>query len=173
MDITRRVVLLTAASSALIAGCANYDIRTPPNDPVTRAAIKRTLEKLSEELAMDARAQGWEVSDLSLLKAKVSAISSAETSIQRRHVVVKDESDLQDAAITQSVKWRLVSEFIPAGDALKIRRLDVKTIEGTVSLTGYVATLRDKALAEEVAAKVTGVTTIVNDLKVESGPGGT
>ena len=53
-------------------------------------------------------------------------------------------------------------------------RLDASTIRagvcaGAVILSGYVRTEEEKALAEEIASGVRGVTDVANDLKVTGG----
>ncbi|MEX2272908.1 MAG: BON domain-containing protein [Vicinamibacterales bacterium] len=68
---------------------------------------------------------------------------------------------LTDAGITTAVKTRLLADPDVAG--LKI---DVDTRETVVTLTGTVATAAQKTEAGNIARDTTGVTRVVNNLKV-------
>ncbi len=68
-----------------------------------------------------------------------------------------------DASITAAVKTRLLADPDVAG--LKI---DVDTAEKVVTLTGTVATAAQKTEAGNIARDTTGVTRVVNNLKVGS-----
>jgi hyperosmotically inducible periplasmic protein len=69
---------------------------------------------------------------------------------------------LTDPAITTAVKTSLLADPLSAG--LKI---DVDTNHAVVTLAGTVATPAEKTRAEEVAKHTTGVSSVVNNLKVE------
>jgi hyperosmotically inducible protein len=68
---------------------------------------------------------------------------------------------LEDTRIESEVKARLVGEK----DA-NLTRLGVVSREGTVTLSGNVASLEQRARAEELATGVRGVGRVVNTLQV-------
>ena len=70
----------------------------------------------------------------------------------------------QDTRIESEVKARLVAQK----DA-NLTRLGVVSREATVYLSGNVASVDQKALAESVAKGVTGVKRVVNTLEVRPG----
>ncbi len=68
-----------------------------------------------------------------------------------------------DMKITTSVKSHLVMN-----DKLHtLTQVSVRTVDGTVYLTGSVPTLKEKSMAEEVTSKVEGVKKVVNNLEVK------
>jgi hyperosmotically inducible periplasmic protein len=69
---------------------------------------------------------------------------------------------LTDPAITTAVKASLLAD--PASSGLKI---DVDTANSVVTLKGTVSTAEEKTRAETVAKNTTGVTSVVNELKVK------
>ena len=70
------------------------------------------------------------------------------------------EASMDDAAITASVKTRLVAE-----KATNLTRVDVDTNRGTVYLTGAVDSVEQRARAEQFAWQVKGVKHVVNNLQ--------
>ena len=70
---------------------------------------------------------------------------------------------LTDPAITAAVKTSLLAD--PGSSGLKI---DVDTDHAIVTLKGTVATPDEKTRAEEVAKNTSGVSSVVNNLKVVS-----
>lgn len=67
-----------------------------------------------------------------------------------------------DTKITTSVKTHLATN-----DRLKmLTQISVRTIEGTVYLTGSVSTPLEKNLAEDVTGRVEGVYRVVNNIVV-------
>lgn len=66
-----------------------------------------------------------------------------------------------DAGITASVKAALVEDA-----DLKARQIGVETFNNVVQLSGFVDTAATKAKATRVAAGVTGVRSVKNDLVV-------
>ena len=71
------------------------------------------------------------------------------------------ETHVDDAAITASVKTKLVAD-----KAANLTRIDVDTNRGTVYLTGSVDTAEQKARAEQLARQASGVKGVVNNLQV-------
>jgi hyperosmotically inducible periplasmic protein len=74
---------------------------------------------------------------------------------------------VSDAAITTKVKANIIKD-----QALKGFEIDVETLHGTVQLSGFVETPRQKEQATDIAMSVNGVKSVRNDLIVrESSPG--
>jgi len=70
--------------------------------------------------------------------------------------------NITDARITMAIKTKLAGE-----KAGTLTRIGVKTVQGTVYLTGVVETDELKQRATEVAKGFDGVQEVVNNLKVE------
>jgi hyperosmotically inducible protein len=69
---------------------------------------------------------------------------------------------LTDPAITAAVKTKLLAD--PFSKGLKI---DVDTAKAVVTLSGAVRTSEEKTRAEQIAKETTGVSSVVNELKIE------
>jgi osmotically-inducible protein OsmY len=70
--------------------------------------------------------------------------------------------NIDDATITTEVKAKLSAER-----ASNLTRVSVATADGTVSLTGIVPTVADRARAEEITHQVKGVRSVMNGLQIE------
>lgn len=70
-------------------------------------------------------------------------------------------SYIDDSAITARVKTR----FINSAD-VSAAALSVETLNGTVMLSGFAKSAKERATAEELARSVTGVRSIKNDIVV-------
>jgi hyperosmotically inducible periplasmic protein len=68
---------------------------------------------------------------------------------------------VDDASVTAAVKTKLVVDR-----SANLTRIDVDTNRGTVYLTGSVDTTEQKARAEKMASRATGVKGVVNNLQV-------
>ena len=71
---------------------------------------------------------------------------------------------VDDAQITAKVKSKLVAEHPSA-----LVKVNVDTSDGVVRLSGIVPTEADRTNAERIAAATSGVKTVMNDLKTETG----
>ena len=69
---------------------------------------------------------------------------------------------MDDAAITSSVKTKLVNEKFT-----NMTRIDVETTNGTVHLIGIVENSDQKARAGKLATQVAGVKRVDNDLEIQ------
>jgi osmotically-inducible protein OsmY len=67
-----------------------------------------------------------------------------------------------DALITTKVKAALVNDPM-----LKAREINVETYQGTVQLSGFVATREEAAKAGTVARGIEGVTSVKNDIRLK------
>lgn len=70
--------------------------------------------------------------------------------------------NIDDTNITTEIKAKLAAE-----KAATLTRVHVETQQGTVYLTGVVATEALKEHASEVAGKIHGVRQVVNNIKVQ------
>jgi len=68
----------------------------------------------------------------------------------------------------QTVMGETAGEKIDDGKAAKFTQIGVETNRGVVTLTGVVDSAADKARAEQVASKVSGVKRVVNNLQVRA-----
>ena len=72
------------------------------------------------------------------------------------------QEHIEDAAITSSVKSKLIAEKT-------LNAVNIETVRNRVYLTGVVPTAKEKQRARELAFEVVGVLTVVNDLEVQEG----
>ena len=70
--------------------------------------------------------------------------------------------NIDDSTITTEVKAKLSAER-----ASNLTRVSVATADGTVSLSGIVPTVADRARAEEITRQVKGVRSVMNGLQIE------
>jgi osmotically-inducible protein OsmY len=70
--------------------------------------------------------------------------------------------NIDDSTITTEVKAKLSAER-----ASNLTRVSVATANGSVSLTGIVPTVADRARAEEITRQVKGVRSVMNGLQIE------
>ncbi len=69
---------------------------------------------------------------------------------------------LTDDFLNDTVKQHLASDAVVKGGAI-----DVEVKDGVVTLKGKVAEARQKEKAEKIAKKVSGVKSVVNEIKIE------
>jgi len=72
------------------------------------------------------------------------------------------QEHIEDAAITSSVKSKFIADQL-------LNAVNIETVRNRVYLTGVVPTVKEKQRARELAFKVVGVLTVVNDLEVQEG----
>jgi len=70
--------------------------------------------------------------------------------------------NVDDTTITSEVKTKLAADR-----GATLTSVSVTTVRGNVSLDGVVPTAADRARAEEIARRVTGVTQVTNNLQAE------
>ena len=68
--------------------------------------------------------------------------------------------NIDDTNLTATVKAKLVAD-----KASNLTRVEVTTIRGVVHLTGVVDNAAQRARAEQIAAQVSGVKSVVNNLQ--------
>ena len=67
-----------------------------------------------------------------------------------------------DAMVTSKIKAALVADPI-----LKAREINVETYQGTVQLSGFVATRDEAAKASTLARSIEGVSSVKNDIRLK------
>ena len=95
------------------------------------------------------------------IAAKLLIIFSLLLGCQTITEMTRIESD-KDAAISKTVKENLLKD-----KAVDLTRVNVKTTEGSVDLSGTVPSLEAREHAVKLAWKVAGVQTVVNHLEVK------
>jgi hyperosmotically inducible protein len=70
---------------------------------------------------------------------------------------------IDDTNITAAVNAKLAT----GNKASTLRRIDVDTVSGVVSLNGVVASDQERKRAEQLAAQVGGVKRVINNLQVQ------
>ncbi|MEI8385078.1 MAG: BON domain-containing protein [Nitrosomonadaceae bacterium] len=69
---------------------------------------------------------------------------------------------LDDSVITMKIKASLLQE-----PSLKSTEIHVETFKGQVQLSGFVGIEAHKSKAVEVAGKIKGVRTVINDMRIK------
>jgi hypothetical protein len=95
------------------------------------------------------------------IAAKLLIIFSLILGCQTITEMTRIEND-KDAAISKAVKEAFLKD-----KAVDLTRVNVKTTEGSVDLSGTVPSLEAREHAVKLAWKVTGVQTVVNHLEVK------
>ncbi len=96
---------------------------------------------------------------LAAIVAAVALLSATGCAVTRGQETIGAYVD--DAAITTAVKARFIDN--PDVDALSIK---VETLNGTVMLSGFAKNATEKATAEVLARKVSGVRTVKNEIAI-------
>ena len=91
--------------------------------------------------------------------AVIALVTASGCAVQRGQETVGAYVD--DAAITTSVKARFVDNKLVDAGAIK-----VETLNGTVMLSGFAKNSTERAIAEDIAAKVKGVKSVKNEIAV-------
>lgn len=89
----------------------------------------------------------------------LALITASGCAVQRGQETVGAYVD--DAAITTSVKTRFIDNKDVDAGAIK-----VETLNGTVMLSGFAKTPAERAKAEEITRKVSGVKQVKNEIAV-------
>jgi osmotically-inducible protein OsmY len=89
----------------------------------------------------------------------LALITASGCAVQRGQETVGAYVD--DAAITTSVKTRFIDNKDVDAGAIK-----VETLNGTVMLSGFAKTSAERAKAEEITRKVSGVKQVKNEIAV-------
>ena len=93
--------------------------------------------------------------------AAVALLTASGCAVTRGQETVGAYVD--DAAITTSVKARFVENKDVDASSIK-----VETLNGTVMLSGFAKSALEKSTAESIAAKVSGVKSVKNELAIRS-----
>lgn len=156
----RLALLASAATLALLAACSR-PVDTPepprtgqaqvePSGPTAADKAARSTEQAGRATADGADKAGTVVAD-----GADKAGNAVERGAQRAAKATGD------AGVTAAAKAALL-----AAPDLSALRIDVDTKGGVVTLKGNVKSLNEKSKAEQVVASVSGVQSVVNDLRV-------
>ena len=172
----RKLVFVPLVSLMLLLGCSESDQqRAQEREAQAREKAKRAAERLNQ----DARKFGHEIKqDARNLNHKLGAAlsssapasngaSQAEGKVTRGMHDVHLEADkagakLDQAALVAKVKARLAND---AGLGT-VKTVDVDASGQAVTLRGTVDSVQQKELAEQAARQVSGVSQVVDELKV-------
>lgn len=111
------------------------------------AAITTTMKKIPHFLTLALLALGFAIFSSGCAGTATSA-STGEF--------------IDDSVITAKVKTELIRD-----DFVKARDVNVDTFRGTVQISGFVDSPEQKARAGEIAAQITGVRNVVNNITVK------
>lgn len=136
--------------TATLLGCEK-----PAGQESRMDTMKNTAKEMKSD-ASDVADKAKDVAD----KAKVSAGQMKDSAGE-----MKDDAGqyFDDATITAKVKEKLVAEPVT-----KAYQISVETLNGTVQLSGFVQSSAEMNKAEEIAAAVSGVKSVKNDLILKS-----
>lgn len=148
----RLAVLALALAALTIAGCNRRDDSSTAGQKVD-AAIAKVDEKADAAKAQLQRDvdQAKQTAGQAMTDAKQAVVGAAESGAKA----------VEDTAITAGIKAKLV------GDAdLKALDIRVETTSGRATLRGTVPSADTQARATQLAAAVSGVTSVDNQLSV-------
>jgi osmotically-inducible protein OsmY len=173
-----RTFLLAFSCTAflLVAGCSQSDQQTARD---REAQAKEKAREAADRLNHDAKKFGQQIKqDARVLNHKLGAAlnstaptssgtSQAEQKVARGTRELRVEADqagvkLDHAAVIAKVKAKLASDV----GLSTVTNVDVDTSGQVVTLRGMVDSVQQKQMAEHAAMQVSGVTRVVNDLKV-------
>jgi len=132
-------------------GCAaTLSVAAQPIFPQTRRQVimKKSCVSIARSVAFSLAVAG-------LLSGAMTACTSTRTSESTGEYV-------DDVVISSKVRGEILAD-----KNLKIYQIDVETFKGVVQLSGFVDSSASKARAGQVAAGVTGVTNVRNNLIVK------
>ena len=171
-------ILMTLVVAAPLAGAADEKAQTTTQEAKTMVSDSWLTSKTKISLFADERVKGTQISvdtakGVVHLRGKVDsaeARSAAGDIAQRGEGVKSVKNDLQvvtptarqavdanDKDIDKAVETRLAKD-------VQLKKVDVRTDAGVVTLTGQVATIGASAKASEMARAVPGVKSVKNEL---------
>ena len=109
---------------------------------------------ITKPIAARLAAAAFAASALVLTGCASGPFASAKTETPKQYA--------NDALITTKVKAALINDPM-----LKAREINVETYQGTVQLSGFVATREEAAKAGTVARGIEGVTSVKNDIRLK------
>jgi osmotically-inducible protein OsmY len=148
-----------------MTGCS----KTDDNGQTVGQQVDKAIEKGNEQAAKAGReidqaaSKAGEKIDQGADKAQSAARDAAAVAKEKAGEVL---TVVDDSAITASVKADLLKD-----PKLSSQKVDVRTQEGQVTLTGSVSDAAAKQRASEVAAAVSGVQKVNNELQVAAAKG--
>lgn len=100
---------------------------------------------------------------VAILAAGLSGLAVLSTGCAGTATRASTGEMIDDSVITAKVKTELIRD-----EVVKARDINVDTFRGTVQLSGFVETPEQKARAGDIAARVTGVNNVVNNITVKT-----
>jgi osmotically-inducible protein OsmY len=100
---------------------------------------------------------------VAVLAAGLSSLTVLSTGCAGTATRASTGEMIDDSVITAKVKTELIRD-----EMVKARDVNVDTFRGTVQLSGFVETQEQKARAGDIAARVTGVNNVVNNITVKT-----
>lgn len=98
------------------------------------------------------------ITTLCLLALASAPMIVACAAVEGRQSVAQN---IDDAATSTSVRTSIISD-----KDLKLRQIDVETMNGVVQLSGFVDSAAEKAEAQRIAANTSGVRSVKNNLVI-------
>ena len=99
------------------------------------------------------------------LARQTRGVRNVKNSLEVRSTDTSVGVTLDDSVITTKVKTALIGNPVT-----KARQINVETLKGVVQLSGFVDNADEKAEAGRVAAQVSGVNDVHNDLAIKQSP---
>lgn len=180
MTLTKRTQLSLIASAAaltLLAGCNRAEDNTTVGQKVD-SGIAAVQEKTGQaaDAVQDKSAQAADAIQQKADEAKTAAAPKAEEAgnamengaAKAGNAVENGAAKAADATADASLTAKVKTALMTAPE-LRSMKIDVDTQSGVVHLKGEVKSSKEKVQAEEVANKVAGVQSVVNDLRIQNG----
>ena len=132
-------------------------------NPVTKAR-QIEVDSKSGTVALSGFVDTATARDEATIVAKsVNGVVKVDNNLELRGADRTAGAVVDDAVITAKVKTALLEDT-----ATKGLKINIETREGTVQLNGFTSSANEKNVAEKLAASVTGVKTVHNNLTVKN-----
>jgi len=175
---TAAIVMALVAAAPLTAGAADSKAQTTTQETKTMVSDTWITSKTKISLFADERVKGTQISvdttkGVIHLRGKVDSaeaksaagdiaqgvegIKSVKNDLQVVAPAARKAVDASDSDIAKAVGTRLAKDT-------RLKKVDVRTDAGVVTLTGEVPTIVASAKASEMARGVTGVRSVKNEL---------
>ncbi len=175
---TAAIVMALVAAAPLTAGAADSKAQTTTQETKTMVSDTWITSKTKISLFSDERVKGTQISvdttkGVVHLRGKVDSaeaksaagdvaqgiegVKSVKNDLQVVTPAARQAVDANDKDIAKAVETRLAKDSL-------LKKVDVRTDAGVVTLTGQVATIGASAKASEMARGVPGVKSVKNEL---------
>lgn len=185
MSVSARIVRATAVTALLVivSACASTRTQQAPGEVIDDSVITTKVKaSLVEDPVTKARQIEVETfrgtvqlsgfvdtaaskSRAGELARETRGVREVKNSLVVRATETSAGVTLDDSVITTKVKTALIGNPVT-----KARQINVETLKGVVQLSGFVDNGEEKAEAGRVAAQVSGVNDVRNDLSIKQAP---